>query len=637
MTGRRNAAFHGGLAAALVLLLAASPATAKPSQRGIALAEAAFRERAWPEVAERYAALLASATRRTEADDKRRWATRLGQAQLELRRFEPALASLGEARRLARESGSRHAHLDGWIGWAQLQLGEPQAAIAPLRSAIAERQRRRAGRGSVLDRITLMRRHAHLYRLLQRAHLDAGDPAAAYEVSEQARAEALLALLEQRRPDLELDLDDTWTVERGRRLAGALDTTLISYTVLGTEKRILGDEADDERELLVYVVDRDGLTSRRLPIAAGASLTPLADRIVALRPALLEEEGEEEDTIPRAALEQLHGQLIEPLADLLPAAPGASLTLLPAGALHLVPFAALVTPGDGEPAYLVQRYTLRTALSAARLEASWRQAGAPAAALAGSLVVGNPQAPPGLPEEWSPGLLPGAEREAEEIAGLLGAAPRLRQAAGKEAVVAAMAAAPVLHFASHGLLGLDRRLDDLGRAEADAPTARQRGVNVGSGGVVVGGGVRVGGVDASVAMAREKVVRVPLAGALVLGDDLLFSGEIANLPLTARLAVLSACGTGRGRVTGDGTIGLKWAFLAAGVPAVVSSQWSIPDAPTAELMTLFYRRLLAGETAARALRRAMLETAAEHPHPRAWAAFGVTGVGRLAAESSAGD
>ncbi len=631
MTGRRNAAFHGGLAAALVLLLAASPAAAKPSQRGIALAEAAFRERAWPEVAERYAALLASATRRTEADDKRRWATRLGQAQLELRRFEPALASLGEARQLARESGSRHAHLDGWIGWAQLQRGEPQAAIAPLRAAIAERQRQRAGRGSVLDRITLMRRHAHLYRLLQRAHLDAGDPAAAYEVSEQARAEALLALLEQRHPDLESG--GAWTVERGRRLAGALDTTLISYTVLGTEKRILGDEADDERELLVYVVDRDGLTSRRLPIPAGPSPTPLADRIVALRPALLEEEA----AIPRAALEQLHGQLIEPLADLLPAAPGTSLTLLPAGALHLVPFAALVTPGDGEPAYLVQRYTLRYALSAARLEASWRQAGEPAAALAGSLVVGNPQAPPGLPEEWSPGLLPGAEREAEEIAGLLGAAPRLRQAAGKEAVVAAMAAAPVLHFASHGLLGLDRRLDDLGRAEADAPTARQRGVNVGSGGVVVGGGVRVGGVDASVAMAREKVVRVPLAGALVLGDDLLFSGEIANLPLTARLAVLSACGTGRGRVTGDGTIGLKWAFLAAGVPAVVSSQWSIPDAPTAELMTLFYRRLLAGETAARALRHAMLETAAEHPHPRAWAAFGVTGVGRLAAESSAGD
>nr|WP_277881768.1 CHAT domain-containing protein [Leptolyngbya sp. FACHB-60] len=51
---------------------------------------------------------------------------------------------------------------------------------------------------------------------------------------------------------------------------------------------------------------------------------------------------------------------------------------------------------------------------------------------------------------------------------------------------------------------------------------------------------------------------------------------------------MSACNTGRGRITGDGVIGLSRAFVEAEVPSVVVSLWAVPDAPTAKLMVAFY-------------------------------------------------
>jgi CHAT domain-containing protein len=88
---------------------------------------------------------------------------------------------------------------------------------------------------------------------------------------------------------------------------------------------------------------------------------------------------------------------------------------------------------------------------------------------------------------------------------------------------------------------------------------------------------------------------------------------------------LSACDTGRGRITGDGVIGLSRSFISAGVPSVIVSLWSVPDAPTAFLMTEFYQNFQKNPDKAQALRQAMLTTLKQHPNPKNWAAFTLIG------------
>ena len=78
----------------------------------------------------------------------------------------------------------------------------------------------------------------------------------------------------------------------------------------------------------------------------------------------------------------------------------------------------------------------------------------------------------------------------------------------------------------------------------------------------------------------------------------------------------------RGRITGDGVIGLSRSFISAGVPSIMVSLWSVPDAPTASLMTQFYTNFNQGRMdKAQALRQAMLTIMKTHPSPRDWAAF----------------
>jgi len=121
-----------------------------------------------------------------------------------------------------------------------------------------------------------------------------------------------------------------------------------------------------------------------------------------------------------------------------------------------------------------------------------------------------------------------------------------------------------------------------------------------------------------------------LPGAIALApsgndDGFLTSSEILDLKLNAELVVLSACNTGRGRLTGDGVIGLSRALITAGVPTILTSLWAVPDAPTAELMAEFYGQLQQNPNKAQALRQAMLITMKKHPEPRDWGAFTLIG------------
>lgn len=72
---------------------------------------------------------------------------------------------------------------------------------------------------------------------------------------------------------------------------------------------------------------------------------------------------------------------------------------------------------------------------------------------------------------------------------------------------------------------------------------------------------------------------------------------------------------------------MSQAFLAAGARTLVASLWPVPDEATRRLMIGFYRRLVAGEPVAAALRGAQLEVLVEpaYRQPLYWAGFGVMG------------
>ena len=103
------------------------------------------------------------------------------------------------------------------------------------------------------------------------------------------------------------------------------------------------------------------------------------------------------------------------------------------------------------------------------------------------------------------------------------------------------------------------------------------------------------------------------------------------------LVTLSGCETGLAMSGGgDEQLGLGRAFLAVGADTLVISLWPVEDNATNELMQLFYRNLLRGESKAQALRtaqRALLHGAEPaYAHPYYWAAFRLVGaVGPLLA------
>ncbi|HBL13106.1 MAG TPA: Fis family transcriptional regulator, partial [Cyanobacteria bacterium UBA11162] len=199
-----------------------------------------------------------------------------------------------------------------------------------------------------------------------------------------------------------------------------------------------------------------------------------------------------------------------------------------------------------------------------------------------ALIVGNPTMPSvppqiGEPPQQLPSL-PGAEQEALAIAKLLKTTAITGNQATKQAILQRMPSAPIIHLATHGLLDEYR---GLGSAIALAPSGKD--------------------------------------------DGLLSAEQILDLKLNAELVVLSACDTGRGKITGDGVVGLSRSLITAGVSSVLASLWSVPDAPTASLMTEFYRNLQHNPDKAIALRQAMLTIMKQHPDPRDWAAFTLIG------------
>ena len=113
-------------------------------------------------------------------------------------------------------------------------------------------------------------------------------------------------------------------------------------------------------------------------------------------------------------------------------------------------------------------------------------------------------------------------------------------------------------------------------------------------------------------------------------DGWLNTSEIYNMQLNARMAVLSACNTGSGKLQkGEGVMSLARGFLYAGCPSIVMTLWEVEDESGANIMRDFYKYLSMGKNKAEALRMAKLahiENADPlKAHPHFWLAYVAVG------------
>lgn len=311
------------------------------------------------------------------------------------------------------------------------------------------------------------------------------------------------------------------------------------------------------------------------------------------------------------------------------------LVVVPDGALWGLPFQALRNAKEG---YVIEQYAVSYAPSLSVLAEIVRARGqrkTPASHGADLLAFGNPSlltksdAPVPSAKAGAKNVpanlmgaafadLPEAERQVRALGELYGMV-RSRVYTGARADEARLKREAglysILHIATHGVL------DDANPMYSYV--------------LLVGSATRA--VDSNGARTASEAT----------GEDgRLEAWELMNLDLKARLVVLSACETARGRVSsGEGLIGLSWALFVAGSTATVVSQWKVESASTTELMLGFHRHLLADDThpsassaarhqsrgmsKAEALRQASLSLlhSNSYSHPFYWAGFVLIGDG----------
>ena len=272
------------------------------------------------------------------------------------------------------------------------------------------------------------------------------------------------------------------------------------------------------------------------------------------------------------------------------------LVIVPDGALHRMPFAALRT-ADGSP--LAARFQL-SIVPSATLWLRWREALTEPRSR--SLVLADPL-PAGAGADGAVELaddternwqlargvrlaaLPHARKEGRTVARYLGRSSELLlgEAASERALKTA-GAEPIglLHFAAHAVV------------DGEHPH-------------------------------RSAVVLSPGSPA---EDGLLQPREIARLNLAGSVVVLSTCQSAAGAVlAGEGPLSLARAFFQAGARTVVGSLWPLRDDEAAALFAAFYRHLGRGVSVAGALAAAQAERIAAGEPAAAWAGVSVFGNG----------
>jgi len=121
----------------------------------------------------------------------------------------------------------------------------------------------------------------------------------------------------------------------------------------------------------------------------------------------------------------------------------------------------------------------------------------------------------------------------------------------------------------------------------------------------------------------------PLDSAVILskqGDSYkLYARDIVTQPLHANLVTISAChGAGERTYSGEGLVGLTWAFLRAGAHGVIAALWEVNDNSTPELMDDLYAEIQKGSAPDAALHHAklkLLHSGTVYQKPFYWAPF----------------
>ncbi|NQE35490.1 CHAT domain-containing protein [Microcoleus asticus] len=422
------------------------------------------------------------------------------------------------------------------------------------------------------------------YRLLQQVLVAQTKFDEALEISEMSRTRAFVELLQQTLLTNDLPANDQaerLSIPKIQQIARDRNSTIVEYSII------------DSDIIYIWVIQPNGNITHH-----AANLEPLNQQNQTLKQIILktrvsigteetddqgnkiqlESQYKRDETGRFPLLQLLHQILIEPIIDLLPTDANNPIIFIPHYDLFLVPFAALQ---DSNNRYLIEDHTILTAPSIQVLEKTAEHQQRVRGLRQAALIVGDPTIAAKFNENpYKLRQIPRAKEAAEAIAATLGTQAISGDNATKVAILDRMLNTRIVHLSAHGLL------DDF----------------QGSG----------------------------IPGAIILapsGDDdgALNAAEILQLKLDSELVVLSACSTGRGKITGDGVVGLSRCFILAGVPSIIVSLWNI-GTPTAKLlMTEFYKNLARGDNRAAALRCAMLTTKAQFPNPKAWAAFTLIG------------
>jgi CHAT domain-containing protein len=403
------------------------------------------------------------------------------------------------------------------------------------------------------------------------------DPAKAFNYAEASRARSLLDLkstgaqLTGDRQNPELQLLNSASSLKLDQIQAQLpqQSQLVQYSVM-----------DDK--VIVWVVTKDSLKSGLTMI----SRAELDEKIQKFSRMLAHPDSNQNEELDKLAKE-LHTILIKPVETYLDSV--RQTAIVPDDNLSFVPFVALVSPTSSK--YLIEDYAIQIASSATLFISSSAQAQFGKIDSERLLIVGNPRFDrkqfAGLPD------LPGAEREAREIAKLYGATPLIGRDATAARVNESLVEADIIHLATHALT--DER----------SPLLSKLLLSEGE--------------------SKDQLTHHASRGSLQASEI-----YALKFPRT-RLVVLSACQTGIERAyRGEGAIGLARPFIAAGVPVVVATLWPVESESTADLMISFHKHRKQGQlSTVEALRRAQLEILHNQqpgsPKNYGWAAFVVIG------------
>ncbi|MBW4679109.1 MAG: tetratricopeptide repeat protein [Microcoleus vaginatus WJT46-NPBG5] len=512
----------------------------------------------------------------------------LGQYPKALESYQPALA-------IAKEIGDKEGEgttLSN-IGGVYYTQGNYSQAETTLLAAIEAWESLRPRELKDDQKISIFEQQATTYRFLQQALVAQNKVEEALLIAERSRGRALVDLLDSKlsenhnnQPNLKLP-----NLPEIKQIASEQNATLVQYSIIYESDQNQVKEEWQQSKLYIWVIKPTGEIAYEQVDLKKLLNTSLQDLVTTSRDDIGVRSRsifEVTSTNPQPEsstekLQQLHQLLIAPIADLLPKNPDERVIFIPQESLFLVPFPALQ---DEQGKYLIEKHTILTAPAIQVLDLTHKQKHNTQRSVKDVLVVGNPTMPKIQIGELVANLnpLPGAEREAIQIAKLFNTEALIGSKATKTMVMEKMQRSRIIHLATHGLL------DDF------------KGF----------------GVPGAIALAPAGKPDDAL-------DGLLTAGEIFDMKLQADLVVLSACDTGRGDIKGDGVVGLSRSLIAAGVPSVLVSLWAVNDNSTAFLMNEFYRSLQQNPNKAVALRQAMLTTMKEYPNPKQWAAFTLIG------------